>query len=241
MDLGFGTANQNAGQQIAGALLQSAKIQEQILESELDAYDALLNDDTGLEQLRQKRIREMKKQHEQKEKWKAQGHGSYAELEGCESKQGNANDVAKAFFKACKESQFVVIHFYRDSSSALCDIFHKHCAALAMKHLETKFVKINVENCDTNDGNAASYLVEKLGIVVMPTLLLVKDQKSVHQIRGFHELGNSENFSTNALAFLLNKCGVLPIKKDDEYHYEEEFLDEINRINKGVNTINMNE
>lgn len=47
---------------------------------------------------------------------------------------------------------------------------------LAAKHLETRFVKIDAEK--------SNYLVEKLMVVVMPTILLVKDGKVVHQIQG---------------------------------------------------------
>jgi hypothetical protein len=51
--------------------------------------------------------------------------------------------------------------------------------------------------------------VEKLGIVVMPTLLLVKDRKAIHHIRGFDELGDTDEFSTNALGYVLGQYGVL--------------------------------
>lgn len=45
----------------------------------------------------------------------------------------------------------------------------KHLAILAKQHMETRFVKINAEK--------SPYLSEKLRIVVLPTLALVKNAK----------------------------------------------------------------
>lgn len=45
----------------------------------------------------------------------------------------------------------------------------KHLAILSKQHIETRFVKINAEK--------SPYLSEKLRIVVLPTLALVKNAK----------------------------------------------------------------
>lgn len=45
----------------------------------------------------------------------------------------------------------------------------KHLSILAKQHIETRFVKINAEK--------APYLAEKLRIVVLPTLALIKNAK----------------------------------------------------------------
>jgi hypothetical protein len=227
MDLGFGGQNQTVGTAAANALLQGAKAQEQSVERELARFDKLLEDDEGLEELRRQRIAQMQKKHSQAKKWRELGHGTYEELGGGH----DARDVARGFFNASKESDRLVIHFYRPSTR-YCDVFHAHLAKLAPNHMETKFLKINVEDCD-HQGGGASYLVEKLGIVVMPTLLLVKNRQVFHHIQGFDELGGTDEFSANALAHVLGRHGVIDPRDD-------ELLDEDIFAGKGVNSIRIN-
>jgi hypothetical protein len=182
------------------------------LDAELAKYDRLLEDDDALEQLRQKRILELQQNHAKQQQWKAMGHGTYHEL----SPSNNTNDITKEFFQASKDSERLVVHFYRPTTRS-CDVFHAHLSQLAPKHLETKFLKINVEGCDQEQGGGASYLVEKLGIVVMPTLVLIKNRKAFHHIRGFDELGGTDDFSINVLAYILGKHhGILNIRDDEE-------------------------
>ncbi|CAM9141166.1 unnamed protein product, partial [Phaeothamnion confervicola] len=71
----------------------------------------------------------------------------------------------------------------------------------AVKKSKTRFCKIDAEK--------SPYLVEKLSIFVMPTILLIKDGQTVHQIRGFDELGGTDNFHPDTMAFVMNKWGVL--------------------------------
>ena len=59
----------------------------------------------------------------------------------------------------------VVIHFYRPSTLR-CQIVDRHLETLAAGHLETRFLKINAEKCP--------FLVEKLRIIMLPTILCVK-------------------------------------------------------------------
>ena len=150
MDLGFGSQNQVIGNAAAEALLQGAKAQEETVEAELARFDRLLDDDEGLEEIRRQRIAQMQKKHLQQQKWKDLGHGSYEEIGGGQ----DARDVARDFFQVSKESDRLVVHFYRPSTR-YCDVFHAHLARLAPKHMETKFVKINVEDCDHQGGGAA--------------------------------------------------------------------------------------
>lgn len=216
MDLGFGEHNHQVGSATAQALLSGAQAQEQSLDAELAKFDKLLEDEDGLEALRQRRLRELQSTHAQRQQWKAMGHGTYHEL----VPSNNTNDVAKEFFAVSKASDRLLVHFYRPSTR-LCDVFHAHLSKLAPKHLETRFVKINVEGCDDTTGNGngsgAAYLVEKLGIVVMPTLLLVKNRKAIHHVRGFDELGGSDDFSPNVLAYVLGAHhGILDLRDEEE-------------------------
>ena len=49
----------------------------------------------------------------------------------------------------------------------------------------------------------------------MPTLLIVKDRKASHQLRGFDELGGREEFGVNELAYVLGGHGSLT-RRDEE-------------------------
>lgn len=225
MDLGFGNHNQKVGNATAQALLQGAQAQEESLNAELAQYDKLLEDDEGLETLRQRRLAQLQNQHSQWQKWRDLGHGEYVELGGGQ----DARDVAKEFFEATKTSERLVVHFYRPTTR-FCDVFHAHLSKLAPKHLETRFLKINVQDCD-HQGGGASFLVEKLGIVVMPTLVLVKDRKAFHHMTGFNEVGGTEDFSEQALAFVLGNHGVIDPRDD------EEVPEEVLKASKGINSI----
>mmetsp|Transcript_23638 Transcript_23638/g.47834 ORF Transcript_23638/g.47834 Transcript_23638/m.47834 type:complete len:261 (+) Transcript_23638:59-841(+) len=221
MDLGFGNENQIIGDATASTILRATQAQEAALQSELSRYDALLEStDSELEALRERRLAQMKQSAEQRRKWLENGHGIYADL--LESVGGSAQhggDVAKAFFETAKKSNRMVVHFHRPTTRS-CDAFHRALADLAPKHPETRFVKINVEGCDDvregGSGVGAKYLVEKLGVVVMPTLLIVKDKKASHQLRGFDELGGTDEFSANDLAYVLGGHGALTRRDDEE-------------------------
>jgi len=223
MDLGFGGSNQVLGNAVASSLQVAAKAQEDALDGELAKYDELLENDDALDFLREKRLQQLKAQQKQQQEWMEQGHGEYKELE--------SKDVAKAFFESSKNSARLVVHFYRPTTR-YCDVFHRHLSDLSKDHIETKFVKINVES-----GNPGlDYLVEKLGIVIIPSLLLVVGRKAVHHIRGFDELGGSPDFSTTVLKWLMVQHGAIFNREElDEDQIREELekaaLASVNSIN----------
>jgi hypothetical protein len=235
MDFGLGGSNQRVGDLTARALLQSTRVQEAAVQQELERCDAVLNNEDALAALRSRRLKQMQDEQRSQQKWRAAGHGSYREL--VTSKQ-DTRDVAQEFFGVTKESERVVVHFYRPSTH-LCDVFHKHMEKLAVNHMETRFVKLNVEDCDTESGKGASFLVEKLGVVIMPTLVLIHKRKAVHHVRGFDELGGTEDFSTPALARLLVSHNVLRPRNDDEEDNggEDEAQESWYDKRKGVNAI----
>lgn len=231
MDLGFGEKNQAIGNALAQQFDKAAKVQEQSILEEISRYDALLEaGDSEMEMLRERRLAQMKKSQEQKQKWRAAGHGTYTSIG--EGQQGA--DSAKEFFDASKNSMRLVVHFHRPSTR-LCDVFHSHLEKLANKHLETRFVKINVDQVseDGANGSGAAYLVEKLGIVVMPTILIIKERKAVHHIRGFDQLGGTEDFSTESLEWLLGNYGGIKTPEG------QEMPEELKGGGRGVNGIKM--
>jgi hypothetical protein len=217
MDLGFGNKNQAVGNIASATILKTAQAREQAIDAEISKYDELLNyNDDALEALRAKRLDQMKAAARKRQIYIENGHGTYVSLG--EGKLGS--DLAREFFEASKASERLVVHFYRPTTR-LCDVFHSHLQTLAPKHLETRFVKINVED---TENSGVSFLVERLGIAIMPTLLIVKDRKAHHQIRGFDELGGNENFSTTLLACILASHGAIHLT-EDERDVSEQILD----------------
>ncbi len=51
--------------------------------------------------------------------------------------------------------------------------------------------------------------MEKLGIILIPTMVLIIDGKTDHSIRGFDEFGGVDDFSTADVAHVLAQHGVI--------------------------------
>ena len=191
-------------------VLQTVRAVESQVDSEIDRLENMDSDE--LEQLREERLKQLKKAAAQRETWRGQGHGQYTEI-----------TEEKEFFDVCKKSKRVVCHFYRDSTFR-CKIVDKHLGLLASKHLETHFVKLNVER--------APFLCQRLPIKVLPTISCVIDGKTKDFIKGFDELGGHDDFSTEMLEWRLGVAGILdysgnlleppdvgkPAKKQVMYH-----------------------
>ena len=77
-----------------------------------------------------------------------------------------------------------------------------HLKTIAEEHLETRVVKINVEN--------APFLVTKLNVKVLPCVIAFLDGVSVDRVVGFEGLGYEEDtFRTKDLERRLVDAGVL--------------------------------
>ena len=72
---------------------------------------------------------------------------------------------------------------------------------MAKKHVETKFIKLNVEK--------APFLSERLHIKVIPTMALLIDGITKDFIVGFGDLGNTDEFSTEMLEWRLGCTDVI--------------------------------
>lgn len=149
-------------------------------------------DDDDIERMREKRLREMKKQHQRKIQLKRNGHGTYTEVHN-----------EKEFFEVGKKSNLVACHFYRPTTKH-CWVVDKHFQKLCAEHLECKFIKINAEK--------SPYLCEKLNIWMMPTIVLIKDRKTEHSIVGFDEFGGTDKFTRSDMAKVLAHHGMIEYK-----------------------------
>lgn len=173
-------------------VIQAAKVVEECIDAEINRLDRLDSDD--IEAIRERRLKELKKQAEKREEWAHKGHGKYTEV---------ADE--KEFFEEAKAHERVVCHFSRDSTFR-CKIIDKHLQIIASKHLETKFIKIDVEK--------AFFLCQKLRVKVLPTLALISDGKAKDYIVGFDDLGGVDDFPTEMLQWRLGLAEMIDYKGD---------------------------
>nr|GEU90708.1 thioredoxin domain-containing protein 9 homolog [Tanacetum cinerariifolium] len=167
-------------------VLTVAKAVEDKLDDEIAALEKFDLDD--IEILRERRLQQMKKMAEKRTKWVALGHGEYTEIFS-----------EKDFFTIVKASDRVVCHFYRENWP--CKVVDKHLEILAKQHIETRFIKIQAEK--------SPFLAEKLKIVVLPTIALIKNAKVDDYVVGFNELGGTDDFSTEELEERLSRAQVI--------------------------------
>lgn len=165
-------------------VLRAAQEVESQIDAELHKLETL--DDDDIERLRQKRIDELKRLQQKRQEWAQKGHGEYNEIE------------EKDFFKEMKGEERMVCHFYRNSMP--CKIMDKHLALLAGKHLETKFVRVHAEK--------SPFLTDRLRVWMLPTLAVIKQEKTTDYIVGLDELGG-EDFATETLAARLAAVGAI--------------------------------
>ncbi|XP_073994301.1 thioredoxin domain-containing protein 9 [Rhodnius prolixus] len=155
------------------------------VEEEIDDELERLND---IETLRKERLRALKEEAKQQELWKANGHGTYSEIE------------EKQLFDVCRASANVILHFYNGCCEE-CKVMDYHLALLARKHIESKFIKINSEK--------SPFLKGRLGITIFPTLVIIKDNKTEGRIAGLAKLGNVINFNTELLEWRIAQFGAI--------------------------------
>lgn len=189
----------NAANAEAVASLIGEKVLATLEQQEAELDDTIKRlgeaDDDELERLRARRLSQMKAQAQQAQELRARGHGEYATI----------TDTHE-FFDVIKRSDKVVVHFFTPAN-AFCQLVDGHLGRLAPHHVETRFARINAEK--------AEFLVEKLGVWMIPCIALVKAQKVVKMVQGLDELGGTDKFSTAFLAYYLGLHNVLTYEGPD--------------------------
>eukprot|EP00271_Cylindrocystis_brebissonii_P008786 TRINITY_DN23285_c0_g1_i1.p1 TRINITY_DN23285_c0_g1~~TRINITY_DN23285_c0_g1_i1.p1 ORF type:complete len:187 (+),score=46.03 TRINITY_DN23285_c0_g1_i1:134-694(+) len=176
-------------------VLTAARAVEDSIDEQLHQLDKRLDED-DLEELRERRIMQMKKAAAKRSQWAASGHGEYQEIFG-----------EKEFFSEVKKSERVVCHFFRENWP--CKVMDVHLKKLAKHHMETRFIKINAEK--------SPFLTERLRVVMLPTLALIRSTKVEDYVVGFDELGGKDDFSTEDLESRLLRSRVISeVQVDDE-------------------------
>ncbi|KAJ9459414.1 Thioredoxin domain-containing protein 9-like protein [Diplonema papillatum] len=168
-------------------VIQAAEIIEEQIDREIAEVEKLEEDD--LEVIRRKRLQQLKKMKEQKDKWVRKGHGVVQEIASPED-----------FFKACKDHERVVVHFYREATER-CKLLNEHLVKVAPKHWETMFTKVDVEKVPG--------LAERYNVFMLPTLMLVEGGTTHHSIIGFDEFGGKDNFPTSRFVAVLAHHGMI--------------------------------
>ncbi|KAI0750756.1 GTPase inhibitor [Daedaleopsis nitida] len=155
------------------------------LEAEIENDSSAAVREHGMERL----TREM----DQLRQMKSDGHGQYREVT-------EEKDVVRL---SAKEPRCVV-HFFHHKFKR-CEIMDKHLQRLAPKYFGTLFIRVFVEN--------VPWLVERLGVKVLPCVMTFINGTSRDRIIGFEDLGNSDQFETATLEWKLLNSGA--VQKDD--------------------------
>lgn len=163
------------------ARLEDEKCDKEITAAQVDAAedDQKNEDDDSLEALRAKRRQQMKEAFDKKLKYQGLGHGSYDEIE------------EEAFLKTVTASERCIVHFYHKNFEK-CKIMDMHLRRMPQKFFGTRFVRLDAEK--------APFFVEKLGIQMLPCVIVFNDGVAKGRQVGFDGLGGEE-FKTIELAF----------------------------------------
>merc|ERR1712025_919388 len=145
--------------------------------------DDFLND-PELERIRLARIAKLKKLQAQKK----MGFGEYREI------------IESEFLKEVTSLKHVVCHFYHDEFQR-CKIVDEKLRMIAQAHREVKFIRLNVQK--------AQFMVQKLSIKTLPTIVLFTDGVAKDRIVGFDELGGRDVFPTRFLELRIKMGGLI--------------------------------
>uniref|UniRef100_A0A1I8FBI5 Thioredoxin domain-containing protein n=1 Tax=Macrostomum lignano TaxID=282301 RepID=A0A1I8FBI5_9PLAT len=164
----------NMGKALESQLVKAAQVIEERLDSQIERLDNLKEDD--IEQLRERRLRQMKEQAKQR--------GRMGVLRGGQEKPQSG------------------VPFLPGQH-----IFDKHLAILAPRHVECKFIKLSVDK--------APFLTQRLNIRVIPTLCIVRQEKTKDYIVGFDDLAGATTTSAREmLEWRLGRSEVIDYKGD---------------------------
>jgi hypothetical protein len=182
-------SEQQAIRKLETGVLQAVQQVEATLDDKISKMGEVENfREEELEVLREKRKLQLKQEAQKVEKWRLHGHG---ELTLC------LDD--KDFFTQAKTSERLIVHFGR-SATPRCEVLDGHLTALARKHLETKFLKVDVER--------SPFLCERLKIHTLPSMVLVKQGRTDKTLIGFGDFGG-DDFTMEELETCLVKNQVL--------------------------------
>ncbi|KAI0269119.1 thioredoxin-like protein [Gloeopeniophorella convolvens] len=136
---------------------------------------------------RERGLKELQREMERLKQMREDMHGKYSEVTD-----------EKEVIRSTASEPLCVVHFYH-SNFRRCAIMDKHLAALAPKYFSTRFLRVFVER--------VPFLVDRLGIKVLPCVICFVGGVTKERIVGFEELGNVDSFSTATLELRLLHIG----------------------------------
>lgn len=196
---GGGQANRLMTELAADIAIHDAtrdKLQEMTSSSQQAEHSNELEPEDAVAEWRRQRMNQMEsKRRETQENVTIRRHGEYSEV------------TQDEFLPAVTASKKVVCHFYHKDFPR-CRIIDHHLRIIAQKHLETRFITINAEK--------APFFVERLGVRVLPSLILFQDGVSKDRIVGYEGFAVNDEFKTVSLVKRLVKAGIInPITEDE--------------------------
>lgn len=127
-------------------------------------------------------------------------------------RQGNVGEFLEVteeeFFHIVTKNTFAVCHFNHKDFNR-CKIAEHHLRKVAHDHPECKFLQIDVVK--------SPFLVEKLLVVVLPTICMFKDGVKIDEINGFDDLGGKDEFETVALTRRLAMSKVITLRDEEKF------------------------
>jgi thiol-disulfide isomerase/thioredoxin len=184
-----------------------ARVLDRSKATDSDDEDALIaeleeDDDHAFSALRERRLEQLHSEMTRAKVLKETQHGTYMEIKD-----------EKQIMDITTSTKLCVLHFQKPDFSR-CRIMDEKLNVLAERHLDTRFVSINVDN--------APFLVVKLGIQVLPCVIAFKDGVSVDRIIGFEGVGyKPDNITAAELEARLLSSGVLARAKMTGHQREE--------------------
>lgn len=178
------TGNKNAKVYINSAKGGETRTRTAAEDSDSDADEDDFLNDPELERIRLARIAKMKKMQAQKKA----GFGDYREI------------AEPEFLKEVTSIKHVVCHFYHDEFKR-CKIIDQKLRMVARAHPEIKFIRLNVAK--------AQFMVQKLSVRTLPTIILFVDGVAKDKIVGFDELGGRDVFPTRFLELRIKMAGLI--------------------------------
>jgi len=155
----------------------------------LSHLEASLESDPALAHLRESRIQALSHQLAQRKSLHSQGFGTYTHPASEKDLLHLTTSVNKC-----------IVHFYHPSFHR-CSIMDEHLGNLAESHLETRFLRMDVEK--------APFLVEKLGVKVLPCVIGFVDGVGLGRIVGFEGIEAGDSCKTGDVEEKLVGMGVL--------------------------------
>jgi len=175
----------------AGPMAVGNKALGEESDEEID-IDALLDEDDEItNKYREEMMGKMMAESKEQATWRANGHGKLEEI------------VEEEFLPTCQKSKRMVCSFFHREMRR-CDILHEFLRQLAPRYMGTKFVTMCAEK--------APFFVVKLGVQVLPCMVMFEDGKVCGRMDGLDLIGGDDGLELSTIEVVLGASGVIDFK-----------------------------